>query len=758
MKKKVLYSILSIFLVCIIGSRLYYLKKYQKYLPPTNKQLPSRPAESNSSFILNKNGDIHVKINNTDEATIASPKFKDCTLTSSEYNEVIPYKSITHGNFRIQSNSGSMVSSNITNDKISLKFNKGEDIRITSPLIPIPRKEKMYRINFNYTINSEMPITEKGKLAVSNCYVHIFYYGLNKKYLYDETVPLGVFRTYKNINNFNYSFIPSKQTAFFSISFDPYRLFTGDYTLNKMYLYRYDIYNVQRKSYNYMVRQTKNAKKIIQNFNYGTRNVKRIITFNLLQKTISIQKTIKYNTDVQALQEFDPIFVKSKNIRLIGRDLNIKDNLTIGKPYVTDYTTPYFTNFDNLTLNCFNGYSSIETSKYDMGYAVQIYNTKDADNKYFTIGDGGCREYIYTNKFNKNSTSNINYSFYYGNNQDIIIPSRSPNCTHGTLALSSHGDSTIPRTTMAMMYGSSNLKSPLFNKSGFITYKIPITWSFFPYYGEFGLNNKYLNVILTRMHKSGIEVLPHTISSVTNENTRQLLQEYLPKLTKFGVTDWIDHSLGAGGKCADIKSDGANPKSPNFSLDLFKKYNYKYCWSYLDVTLKNNFNMLENPANRDQIIFKNNNLGYGDYSLYQWNTYRPNDLLKELNKKDLQQLVDQNGVMLIHDYFGHVKQRNHFFTMDSDGHYTLTPGFDNALKLMTTFRKDKKLWIPSVKDYMDYTIKIHNLDIKYNGSALIINNKNNTTLNGFTYIKYNAETGTKGYVSINLNPGLTTIK
>jgi hypothetical protein len=343
-----------------------------------------------------------------------------------------------------------------------------------------------------------------------------------------------------------------------------------------------------------------------------------------------------------------------------------------------------------------------------------------------------------------------------------VIPSRTLNGTHGTFIITHHSDSNTVNSLRAMMYGSSNEKSPLFNHTGFFHYNIPATWGFFSI-GQAniaGMDTPEYKSIIENMAKRGFEVVPHTISPVAEQNTRNILEKYLPMLNRYGIQDWIDHSLGAGARCADIKSLGSVAGDSQFSLDLFKENNFKYSWSYNDVPLLNTLDMLESgdASFHPQIIFDNNNLGYDGYSLIQWSTYRPKSFIGEVNKINLDELVSNNGISIIHDYFNHPIQLNKFYVIDKNNDVNLTPKFDGVLSMLDDYRSHRKLWVTTVKQFIDYNQSIHNIDIEYKlPGGIVVNNNNREQIKGFTLVVIGSDNKIQSMV-LNLQPGYNLIR
>lgn len=747
----VLVLIIPAFLIfSYTSNKLFHKRSLSQDVPASPPNLVSKQLIkfSNKYIDLDDHGNVFIKKSSSDKISLGIPVFFDGSESNAYSMENILFSNKNNPKYKEYTT--------YNKNLLSLSYKDASFIDINSPFMPIGSDSKLCKISFDYKINSLLPIIESSRLKFSYFKAFIDYYNKSKKYIGSDSTELSILRSYRGENKFNYSFIPKYGSAFIRINIKPLGTFSGTYTFNNPKLLKYRINRIFLSKYTYTINNKNGINSVIQNFQYANRSVKRTITINKKTNEIVINKTTNFQNNVQSLESYDPMWIKSQNIKYIAKDMKLHNNdIRLNHYFVTDFTTPYFSKFDNaISLRVNNGFSSTETYHGNNNFYVQINNSHPEDQRYFVIGDGGYYDYIYTQKFLKNSNINTKYTFYLNDKYPITIASRTPYKTHGTLVLTNHGDSTNVDTLKTVMLGASNPKNKLYKHSGFITFKLPITWSFFSITQghSMGIDNPDFKNVIDLMSKNGIEVLPHTITPIPNDNTRNTLNNYMSKLAKeYPIVDWIDHSLGSGVRCADIKSEGSLP-GKNFSLDLFNKYNYKYCWSYLDVTMNKGLNMLTNAdtGNHAQILFKNNNLGYDNYSLYQWNSYRPKNFLKEINDSNLKELTTDNGTCILHEYFGHVMQTNKFFKNSING-MEVTPVFNRKLKLIANYRNKKSLWVPTAKDYINYTLLIHNVDIQQVGNNLIILNNNKIPVKGFTYITFNKDKPT--YKMMDLKPG-----
>lgn len=754
-KKKVLLAFGTIFIICILLTFPSLHKRTQvgKVAKIENNNVGT-VKYSNELVDTTDDGVLYIKKGTGRIVTVSPPSFTD--INYSKNYEVTPFT--FSKTFQVNSKDKPDDYTKYLMMKQYLKSAFASNkvrMNLTSPFSIIDgNSTDIYRFSGKYNFS---PAAKDKKTYF--CVVKLNYYN-NKGIESTET-----FRIYSAPNDkeslLDYFFMAPKGTTFMNIEISQPDISSCAFSIRDCAFYKYPEVKPHLNHY-YLSEEKDQAYDIItQVFEFDNRNITRTIRSNLTSNKIEVNLKIKYKDEVQTLKEYEPIDIDSNSIEYVGRDMKLHNSIGNNNIYTTDYTTPYFSRFGNNVLYCFNGYTSVETQKEGSQYRVNIFDSNYNDQKYFIIGDGGVYKYIFTQKFNAGNESSMNYSILLDYKGPVFMPSRTPFATRGTLVITHHPDSNTINTLKATMFGSSDTKSPLYMHAGFLYHKIPATWGFFSKTeGNLtGIDNPAFKQVITAMNENGIEVVPHTITGIAPNNTRAVLEEYMPELQKMGIDDWIDHSLASGTKCADIKSEGSIAGSSQFSMDLFKKYGFKYCWSYVDVNLQNGIDMLsdDKDVSHPQIFFKNNNLGYDDYSLYQWNTYRPRNFIQEVNSSNLNELVKNAGVCLIHDYFNHPMQTGKFFTMDSKGNVTLTPKFEAVLKLIDSYRSNKKLYVPTVRQFIDYSSSLHNIDVSYdNPDNLVINNRNKNNIDGFTLITIDS-TNHEKYTAINLHPGYNDI-
>lgn len=736
-------------------------KGASQYTEVATKVIKVNSVYSNKFIDVARDGNLYIKNNDNRIITIHNPE-----ITDIDYSKI--YK-CTSFRFKGELNSKGADDAQVfqiepyKKIQLSYKLDKKPSIfsslDIDSPFFSLGHSNTdLYRFVLEYKTNIGFKL---GKYSEPPFYIFRLNYYNNKVHIKTDTLRIYFTNSLSNYATFNYYFIPPKGADSVGLEIREPSKLSGTLAIKKCGFYEYPEVKPQLKSYNCTAQNGHTSDTIIQIFDYNNRCITRTINTNQASDKVDINLKIKYKGDLQSMEEDEPIDVSSNDMQYLGRDMKIHNYLGNGRTYVSDYTTPYFSRFNDNALYCLNGYTSVATKKNTHNYNVNMYACNHNDDDYFLIGSGGEYTYTYTQKFNKNDESELDYSVLLNYRGPAFVPSRTPFATHGTFIITSHPDSNSVNMLNAMMYGSSNKKSPLYEHAGFLYHKIPATWGFFTKteQGYIGIDKPDYKKTIEAMSKDGIEAVPHTITGISPDNTRNLLKEYMPELQKMGIEDWIDHSLGYGTRCADIKSEGSLAGNSQYSMDLFKQYGYKYCWSYVDASLSNGIDMLSESQGylHPQIFFKNNNLGCDGYSMYQWDTYRPKNFIREVDSSNLNEIVNNDGICIMHDYFTHPMQIGKFFTVSRDGNVTLTPKFEDILKMLDYYRENKKLYIPTVKEFIDYSTSIHNIDIKYNSpDSITIDNKNQADIDGFTLITTDSS-NKSNYMVVNLHPGYNNV-
>ncbi|WAM36147.1 hypothetical protein [Caldicellulosiruptor acetigenus] len=683
-------------------------------------------------------------------AKILPPELLDESPAKKEETQTILLPFIENGvvNWRFEKSEPSdlLFLSDGKNNTLKLNFHTFDVFyKITSPYIALKDEYQSAQIAFSYNFEFKRTPQLKDDETI-NVEISIFSENKTKILLLPEKIKLtsgkGTFKTSFSVpvdSKFISFEISQTSRNLISCEFENFKI-----TLVKPSKYTFLLKNVQ--VYNNYIQQ---------DFENGFQKFTRKIFVSSSQDVINVEETLKAKEDHQIFKEYSLVEFESRPLFILKRDYKLEK---FTKPmYVTDSLSDFYLKLENCAIGYANNYDSIETYNLKNKANVFMFLSNSDDIKYFVIGKN--KEHIYTTTqlFRRGFEKTYVYSIF-PENYTYSIKSRSPNATKAILIFSHHSDSNMISIIKAMMFGTTDTKDPSYMKKGFVGYKIPITWGFFykSVKGIPGFDNPEYKKLIEFLAQKKIEVVLHTASPVAQENTVQLIKKALEDTSYLKLDDWIDHSLSDGTRSAALKSEGAIKGSKNYSFDLFLKHGYKYCWSYLDVKI-DSLNMLQpdKVTWHPQIFFKNYNFGEGD-SLYQWNSVRYRNLPKMLTQNQLDKLINENGVCIIHDYFAHPMQKNRLFVVKNKNVY-ISPQFDKSLRLVSNLMSKKLLWVPTVKEFIDYEVALKNVQITpLDSTTLVVDNKNYSEIKGFTLITL-LPNGQEKRTTVNLLPGVNLI-
>jgi len=359
------------------------------------------------------------------------------------------------------------------------------------------------------------------------------------------------------------------------------------------------------------------------------------------------------------------------------------------------------------------------------------------------------------------------FSAYAGlKNNNIARFMKNPDGYEATYIWTEHADFTDIRTNRATYYGSEKITNADSAIGGFVKYNIPVTKSVFydnpDSISNFEASNGLLNSLestiktdaafyefLKDIHDKGSEICLHTPEQYTT--TRVRLEEALEFMQKqFGSKSWIDHGNNNGlqNNREDLICDGTLEDSPWYSMDLWEKYGVNY---------------LHNAYFEEHLSFYNRGFGYTiekpfsgwannlpspDYwrhkskteNIVHWQT--PNVLFIEneslwnyyFNEENMNDFISTWSVKFNHCYPAWVDPKKGFWKYNSDSLMIAQDVFNATLKLMSDYRKEGKLNVSSIQDYLDYRIATDS--VEYNlltDGRVKVTNSSEQNINGISF-------------------------
>lgn len=310
---------------------------------------------------------------------------------------------------------------------------------------------------------------------------------------------------------------------------------------------------------------------------------------------------------------------------------------------------------------------------------------------------------------------------------------------HGYLAThvwTEHADEQTLASNRAVYYGSERITSPDKAVGGFVRYGIPVTKSVFfanPYYRP----ERPLHVAISEspeflqflkdLHKRGTEIGLHTVYPYDLYLYGGVADAALSFMKKeFQSVTWIDH----GYVKSSFGFQGLNVHTPSYLADYWQKHGTRYFWHYSSedgTNINRSFDLLQTrlgDGKRTPLYWSHPTVT-GPF--YSWAAaIVPDDTVYVYHDQNLQRLVQDRGVLINHVYLARVpanKKSTAFLTRDRQGALVVQPGFDQILKKMAGLRDQKKLYLTTVRDIMNYWLALEQvrMEVQPDGSVHVYN-------------------------------------
>ncbi len=381
--------------------------------------------------------------------------------------------------------------------------------------------------------------------------------------------------------------------------------------------------------------------------------------------------------------------------------------------------------------------------------------------------------------YKKGDHTKNSFSLFF--HEQMLLPSISPypGGYSSALIFTEHADYSDLNLNKAVYFGSDTIDDPAKSTAGFVKHGIPVTKSVFYDNPEHlsnsirhkGFTSESASILKTpgflaflkKLNDAGNEICLHTPDPFTTTSARMVEALSFMRNT-FNSSTWIDHGYDNSpvSNREDLNCDGLDTSSQFYSLGMWKKYGVKYIWnSYFEdkpiYSGLNFYGMAPSPYSGWGAQFPapdhwQHPTRSGD--LYHWRTNSTLDL-KDVglwayyfSEQRLNDFCDQHYTEFIHCYAPRVDSASAFYEMNN-GHATCSNSFEEVLKRLDKKRADRKLWLTTVHDYMNYQIKLEKLVyiIGVDGTVSIINNSlevvNNLTL--FLPVGYRIVSGDSAY-------------
>ncbi|MBP7310430.1 MAG: hypothetical protein KA984_03980 [Candidatus Cloacimonetes bacterium] len=288
----------------------------------------------------------------------------------------------------------------------------------------------------------------------------------------------------------------------------------------------------------------------------------------------------------------------------------------------------------------------------------------------------------------------------------------------------------VPRL-MSAYYGSNNPANPKYLTQGFFAHNIPVTNT------VFGANQPILDNLWTSIMEHGNAIGYHTYSS-TADDMSLLEQSLLYNMNKYNVRTWIDHVMSQNPE--DIAYNGADPNSPQYTLNIFNECNIDYVWPH-EGPPTNPFNAYEEAWRLPHLVYELSGLTkplwlYGRTRMEAWEYHNSATTMVSfkymMTADNLDKLIADKGLHISYTHFcsSNVLSYSSFWTLDTNGDYIIRDDVEEMLQMLEFYREHRNLWIATSEDIFDRMLDIEKVKVVSVQKSKNLHRKNITIKNG----------------------------
>jgi hypothetical protein len=338
------------------------------------------------------------------------------------------------------------------------------------------------------------------------------------------------------------------------------------------------------------------------------------------------------------------------------------------------------------------------------------------------------------------------FRFSMGRPKELFWKAREPAPYRAAMVFTDHADQALYERIRAVLFGDSDPSRQA--SSGFVGHRLPLTKTVFTRNdgGSLQLARADYMAMAVLAASGGIEFGPHTVTA--SRDSREQTAAGLEVFARLGATTWIDHSPLTN--CEAIGNQGWNPESPYYVLDLLRKFGYRALWSPIDVVGgEEHLNQMrpEEPAFRRALVFENARVAPGFWLFATHRVFDRFDKIRALfGRANLDRFVDERGVLIAHTYLDFHRPASGYnerswLIAKGARRYILKPEANALLAELARRRNSGEIWIPTVRDFVDYVVAVGNVVVDLDESgAVVVENRAGRDLPGFQLVR--ASTGT----------------
>ncbi len=317
----------------------------------------------------------------------------------------------------------------------------------------------------------------------------------------------------------------------------------------------------------------------------------------------------------------------------------------------------------------------------------------------------------------------------------LVSISRWPAEKKAAFAITNDADGETTRKLTSAYYGSNNPTNASYLKKGLIVNHIKISNT------VFGRNINAVGSIWTSLRTFGNTIGYHTYSDRA-DSSDIISNSLLNQMSTYNVRLWVDHSLPYNPE--DFGCYGTFSSSPYYILNTINNSNIDYVWVG-DTPQTNHFNAFDEPWRLPHQLPFITSLTkpiwfFGRTRMESWEYFDPDynkfSMKYNLTTDNLDKLLINNGLCVgyAHFSFDNNSTRNSFFYVYPNDDCEIRDDFNEALKMLDTYQKERGLWIDTVENIFDRMraiekVEIESIDAVTNPGFIKLTVRNKSDLN-----------------------------
>jgi len=324
-----------------------------------------------------------------------------------------------------------------------------------------------------------------------------------------------------------------------------------------------------------------------------------------------------------------------------------------------------------------------------------------------------------------------------------VLPLRYPRGFRSALVFTDHADQARLDRMQAVMYGHSGPDAHKAPSGGFVGHGLAMTKTLFHRSRLRGLTQLSLPEYAQearRLAAAGIELGPHSVGD--GPDKREKTRDSLAAFQQIGGSPvWIDHQPATN--CEALCSEGADPSSRYYLVDLLREFGYRYAWAGTDVREPSDGINLFDPerfSRRPAVLYRHAAIDRERDGLWLfsslWRLYGSTELIQRYSQSKLDGLERDRGLHIAHTYLdsaggaGTLMGKT-ILRRAADG-YRLADAFDSWLGQLSERQAKGGVWVPGVAALAEHLVSMRGVEVAAAAEGVLI--RSSSSVSGASFL------------------------